>query len=185
MSCCVDSTWTRGVVTVCSVAVTAWSVSGQLAASSSHPDGGGRCAITSLSSCLYRGSWIYLSVGLSDSPPRRAEVCDREMEGDGGWTGRVRADCLSVMNINGLQVSLSSSGSALWKQAWDQRCGMEVAHPPPPLPLFALTDFLHCTHRTNTNIQIRFFLCCLLCDFRGPSLAKTAGSETQHCETSA
>ena len=30
---------------------------------------------------------------------------------DGGWTGRVRADCLSVMNINGLQVCLSSSGS--------------------------------------------------------------------------
>lgn len=77
---------------------------------------GGRCGITSLSSCLYRGSWIYLSVGLSDSPPWRVEVCDREMERDGGWTGRGRADCLSVMNINGLQVSLSSSCAPLWKQ---------------------------------------------------------------------
>lgn len=44
------------------------------------------------------------------SLPWRVEVCDREMERDGDWTGRVRADCLSVMNINGLQVSLSSSG---------------------------------------------------------------------------
>lgn len=133
------------------VAVTVWSVSGQLAASTSPPNGGGRCTITSLTSCLYRGSWIYLSVGLSDSPPRRAGVCDREMERDGGWTGRVRADCLSVMNINGLQVSLSSSGSPLWKQAWDLRYGIDLAHPP-PLPLFVITHLLHCRYGTHTKI---------------------------------
>lgn len=35
--------------------------------------------------------------------------CETERERDAGWTGRVRADCLSVMNINGLQVTVFSS----------------------------------------------------------------------------
>lgn len=96
---------------------------GQLVASSFHPDGRGRCSITSLTSCLCRGSWIYLSFGLSDSLPWCVEVCDREMERGASWTGRVRADCLSVMNINGLLVSLCSSGLPFWKQAWEANVG--------------------------------------------------------------
>lgn len=126
-----------------------WSVSGQLAAPGSHADGGGRCGITSLSSCLYRGSWIYLSVGLSDSPPWRVEVCDREMERDGGWTGRVRADCLSVMNINGLQVSLPSSGSPLWKQAWSEDVGWRWAVLLPSLSTYSQT----CIQNTHKHTQ--------------------------------
>lgn len=146
----------RDVITVCSVPVMVWSVSGQLAASSSHADRGGRCGITSLSSCLYRGSWICLSVGLSDSPPWRVEVCDREMERDGGRTGRVRADCLSVMNINGLQVSLSSSGSPLWKQTWDE----DVAWTWPILLPF-LSTYLHTcfiVHTEHTHNHTHLFL---------------------------
>lgn len=158
-----------------------WSVTGQRAASSSsHADRGGRCGITSLSSCLYRGSWICLSVGLSDSPPWRAEVCDREMERDGGWTGRVRADCLSVMNINGLRVSLSSSGSPSLETGVGRGCGMEVAHPP-SLPLYVLADSYRTKKKTlsvtHTIIQMCFptWFCCHCLWFCS---ARTDGTET-------
>lgn len=160
---CVDSCVTLAcdVVSVCSAAVAVWSVCGQLAASASRTDGGGRCSITSLSSCLYRGSWIYLSVGLSDSPPRRVEVCDREMERDGGWTGRVRADCLSVMNINGLRVSLSSSGSPALKTDTGWGCGEgggPSSFPPSRFtrPLAAL--YVQNTHKYTQSYTFVFFL---------------------------
>lgn len=142
----------------------AWSVSGQVAASSSHADGGGRCGITSLSSCLYRGSWIYLSVGLSDSPPWRVEVCDREMEKDGGWTGRVRADCLLCNEYKwapGLTL-------LIWfpslKTGMGRGCGLEVAHPA-SLPLCSLKHSLHCTCKTHTSyicvsVLISWWLLC-------------------------
>lgn len=102
------------VLTVCDGAVRIRTAG--LAASTSHADGGdGRCGFTSLSSCLYGGSGIYLSVSLSDSPPWRVEVCDREMERDGGWTGRVRAHCLC-------NEYKWAPGLTLWKQARGGEC---------------------------------------------------------------
>lgn len=77
---------------------------------------------------LYRGSWIFASVGLSDaSSTHRVELCDTEMEKDGGRSGGVKADCLSVMNINGLRASTLH----IWPPAL-------LPPPPPTSPVLGL-----------------------------------------------
>lgn len=133
---------TRCVAAVCGGTVTVWPVSGQLAAPSSHADGGGRYAASLRLAPVYGGSWISLAVGLSDCPPWCVEVCDKEMEKDGGWTGRVKADCLSVMNINGLQIPLLSYGSPLWDGG-----------SPSSLPLTLAALYKH----TNTHLNLQHY----------------------------
>lgn len=78
------------------------------------------------------------------------EVCDREMERDGGWTGRARADRYSVMNINGLQVSLSSSGLPFWKQAVWERIG--------PASFALFSTWSHCIVQSTHGSSLFFLL---------------------------
>lgn len=123
---------------------------------SPRPGGRGGYCIISLGSCLCGGSWICLLVWQT---LRRVEECDREMERDGGWTGRVRADRHSVMNINGL----SSSGFTF--QAWEN--DVESTSPNPHRAHFYFpTHLLHCTKQTLLYCFVFFsLLCCLHCGF--------------------
>lgn len=131
------------------------------------------CSTAPLSRCLCR---IRLLVCQTHW---RVEVCVTERRGE--TAAGVRADSLSVMNINGL-LSLSL---LIWltflKAAMERWRGIELARPP-PLSTFSHTE---CIEQNTPNLLLLFFtfaVSCTAVQF-SPSSSWNDESSSQHCQS--